>query len=116
METKETLQTKVGELESQISNLASELEREKRVLRDVNKPTMSENVYELLIETIRNTVQDISFSEGDFDYEMSMEYDNKVELNYLNFNEHDGISDDIIQSIDNEFRVIENEENPTDND
>ena len=45
-----------------------------------------------------------------------MEYDNKVELNYLNFNEQESMFDDIIQSIDNEFRVIENEENPTDND
>ena len=116
MKTKEQLQELVSGLGVEIQSLQNELSTAEKSLRDVNKPTMTENVYELLQDTIRGAIDNISFSESDFEYEMSMEYDNKVELNYLNFNEQESMFDDIIQSIDNEFRVIENEENPTDND
>ena len=110
MKTQETLEAQVSGLEGKIQELNNELSTAQKSLRDVNKPTMSENVYSLLEDTIRDAVSDISFSENDFDYEMSMEYDNKVELNYLTFNERDSMVDDIIRCIDKEFRVIENEE------
>lgn len=110
MKTQETLEAQVSGLEGKIQELNNELSTAQKSLRDVNKPTMTENVYSLLEDTIRDAVSNISFSENDFDYEMSMEYDNKVELSYLTFNEMDSMVDDIIRHIDNEFRVIENEE------
>jgi len=117
MKTKEELQELVSSLAVEIQSLQNELSTAKKSLRDINKPTMTENVYELLKDTIRDAVMDISFSEGDFDYDMTIGYDNRVELDCLTFNEHDAVADDIIRCIDNEFRVIENEENPTtDND
>ena len=117
MKTKEELQELVSSLAVEIQSLQNELSTAQKSLRDINKPTMTENVYELLKDTIRDAVMDISFSEGDFDYDMTIGYDNRVELDCLTFNEHDAVADDIIRCIDNEFRVIENEENPTtDND
>ena len=117
MKTKETLEAQVSGLEGKIQELNNELSTAQHELGVIGKPTMTENVYELLQDTIRGAIDNISFSESDFEYEMSMEYDNKVELNYLNFNEQESMFDDIIRCIDNEFRVIENEDNPTmDND
>ena len=110
MKTKETLEAQVSGLEGKIQELNNELSTAKHELGVIGKPTMTENVYELLQDTIRGAIDNISFSESDFEYEMSMEYDNKVELNYLNFNEQESMFDDIIQCIDNDFRVIENEE------
>jgi CTP:phosphocholine cytidylyltransferase-like protein len=113
MKSKETLEAQVSGLETKIQELTNELSTAQYDLRVIGKPTMTENVYQLLIGTIRDAVMGISFSEGDFDYDLTMQYDNRVELECLSFNEHDAMSDDIIRCIDNEFRVIENEENPT---
>ena len=110
METKEMLEVTIKGLQEKVDEITKELQLKKAVLEDVGKPTMTENVYSLLQDTIREAIDNISFSEQDFEYEMSIEYDNKIELNYLNFNEQDGIFDDIIKCIDNQFRVIENEE------
>jgi len=112
METKEMLEATINGLQERVDEITRELQLKKAILEDVGKPTMTENVYSLLQDTIRDAVSDISFSENDFDYEMSMEYDNKVELNYLNFNERDSMVDDIIRCIDKEFRVIENDDLP----
>ena len=100
METKEMLEVTIKGLQEKVDEVTKDLQVKQAELVGINKPTMSENVYSLLEDTIREAVSNISFSENDFDYEMSMEYDNKVELSYLNF----------IRCIDKEFRVIENEE------
>jgi len=110
MKSKETLEAQINGLEAKLQELNNELSTAQHELGVIGKPTMTENVYELLQDTIRGAIDNISFSESDFEYEMSMEYDNKVELNYLNFNEQESMFDDIIQCIDNDFRVIENEE------
>ena len=112
METKEMLEATINGLQERVDEITKELQLKKAVLEDVSKPTMTENVYSLLEDTIRGAIDNISFSESDFEYEMSMEYDNKIELNYLNFNEQDSMVDDIIRCIDKEFRVIENDDLP----
>ena len=104
------LQTKIKELQSEISNLTCELQREEKALEVVNKPTMSENVYSLLQDSIRNVIDDTEFSSDDFDVELRMGYDNTVQIENLIFNSQDSMVDDIIRCIDKEFRVIENEE------
>ena len=104
------LQTKIKELQSEISNLTCELRREEKALEVVNKPTMSENVYSLLQDSIRNVIDDTEFSSDDFDVELRMGYDNTVQIENLIFNSQDSMVDDIIRCIDKEFRVIENEE------
>ena len=104
------LQTKIKELQSEISNLTCELQREEKALEVVNKPTMSENVYSLLQDSIRNVIDDTEFSSDDFDVELRMDYENTVQIENLIFNSQEDMVDNIIRCIDKEFRVIENEE------
>ena len=113
MKTKEKLEEEVSGLAVEIQSLQNELSNTQKLLRDLDKPTISENVYELLQDTIREAVDSLCFSEDDFEVELSMDYDNKVEINSLNFENHECIYDDIIRNIDKDFRVIENKENPT---
>tara|TARA_R100001086_G_C11835067_1_gene257591 strand:+ start:300 stop:671 length:372 start_codon:yes stop_codon:yes gene_type:complete len=110
METKEQLQTKIETLESQINNLTHSLNREKKVLEDINKPVLSRKIYDLISDAVKNALYDVSFSEQDFDYELSMEYDNRVEISHMSFNEHDSLIDDVIRHIDNMFKVEEEED------
>ena len=118
MKTKETLQAEVSSLEVQIEGLntkVQELENElsttKHEISVINKPTMTENVYELLQDTIREAVDNFEFDSDNFDWEPTW-HGREVELDYLQFQDQDSMSDDIIRNIDNEFRVIENEELP----
>jgi len=115
MKTKETLEAQVNGLEGKIQELTNELSTARHELGVIGKPTMTENVYELLQDTIREAIDNISFSQEDFDWEPTW-HGKEVELDYLQFNEQDSMYDDIIRWIDKEFRVIENKENPTTDD
>jgi len=114
MKSKETLEAQVNGLETKIQELTNELSTARHELGVIGKPTMTENVYELLKDTLQNAVDDIEFSVDNFDIEISIGYDNRVELDSIHLNSREDMLDDIIRYIDNEFRVIENEENPTD--
>jgi hypothetical protein len=111
METKEQLQAKVETLQSQISNLTSELQREQKVLENVNKPVMSKDMYSLLEDVIRNFTDNLTFSDDDFDWEPEF-YGKEVQLSYIQFQGQCDMHDDIMRYIDGEFRVIDSEELP----
>tara|TARA_R100000664_G_C2753660_1_gene141093 strand:+ start:1120 stop:1500 length:381 start_codon:yes stop_codon:yes gene_type:complete len=111
METKEQLQAKVETLQSQISNLTSELQREQKVLENVNKPVMSEDMYSLLDDVLRDFTDNLTFSEDDFDWEPEF-YGKEIQLGCIQFLNQCSMHDDIMRYIDGEFRVIENEELP----
>jgi hypothetical protein len=112
MKSKEALEAQVSGLESKIQELTNELSTARHDLGVIGKPTMTENVYELLKDTIRNAVGDFEFASDNFDWEPTW-HGREVDLDYLQFNEQESMSDDIIRYIDREFRMIENEENPT---
>ena len=117
METKEMLEVTIKGLQEKVDEITKDLQVKQAELEGINKPTMTENVYELLQDTIREAIDNTEFSQDDFDYELSMDYDRRVELDRMDFNCHGDLCDDIIRHIDKDFRVIENEENPTtDND
>jgi hypothetical protein len=116
MKSKETLEAQINGLEAKLQELNNELSTAQHELGVIGKPTMSENIYELLQDTIREAIDNTEFSQDDFDYELSMDYDRRVDLDRLNFQSQGELCDDIIRHIDKDFRVIENEENPTDDD
>tara|TARA_R110002096_G_scaffold66229_2_gene161189 strand:+ start:388 stop:741 length:354 start_codon:yes stop_codon:yes gene_type:complete len=116
METKEMLEATIKGLQEKVNEITKDLQVKQAELEGINKPTMSENTYELLQDTIRESVDSLCFSSDDFEVELHMDYDNRVEINSLNFENHECIYDDIIRYIDKQFRVIENEDNPTTDD
>ena len=112
MKTKETLEAQVNGLEGKIQELTNELSTARHELGVIGKPTMTENVYELLQDTIREAVDNFDFNSDNFDWEPTW-HGREVDLEYLQFNEQECMSDDIMRCVDKEFRVIENEDNPT---
>tara|TARA_A100001391_G_scaffold38037_2_gene20980 strand:- start:72 stop:443 length:372 start_codon:yes stop_codon:yes gene_type:complete len=106
-QTKEQLQAKIEALQTQLNNLTHEIQREQKALEDLNKPVLTSKAYDTIVDTIRNAIYDVRFSEDDFEVELSMGYDNKVEIENLEFNSSDSLADDVIRHIDNQFRVEE---------
>jgi len=110
METKEQLQANIDALELSINNLTQELQREKKLFENINKPVISYKNYELIKDSIKDALYDVRFSEDDFDIELSMDYDNTVAIDRLSFNQHDSLIDDVLRHIDNVFNVEEEKE------
>tara|TARA_R110001592_G_scaffold5760_2_gene31414 strand:- start:427 stop:777 length:351 start_codon:yes stop_codon:yes gene_type:complete len=113
MENKEYLQEKINDIETQIQELNNQLSTTQHELKVIGKPIINKNIYELLQDSIRSGIDDIEFGSDDFDIELIMNYDNTVQIDNLIFNSQEDMYNDIISRIDKQFRVIENEENPT---
>jgi len=112
--TAETLEGIIDNLQSQVSELNAEINKKERTLQDINKPTINQKQLDTINEAVSNYTDNVEFSENDFDVELSMNYDNKVEINNLSFNSEGDMFDDIMRYVEKEFRVIQEEENSTD--
>ena len=113
METKEQLQAKVETLQSQISNLTSELQREQKVLENVNKPKLTQDVYDSLHDAINEAVdcaiQDIDLYNCDFEFELS---GNEISVYRMDYNNSGETGEEVADKVMRMFGVIESEELP----
>ena len=106
-ETKEMLEATVKGLQDKVNQLNMDLKSKQKELEDVNKPPMSNDTYASLEDIIGNAVGDYEFECGEFDYEFNLGYDNKIELSDLTFNDHYNLAETVMRSIDNHFKVEE---------
>ena len=60
---------------------------------------------------VDNAIGDYDFECGEFDYEFNINYDNKIELDNLSFNDHYNLAEAVMKAIDNHFKVEEDETN-----
>ena len=113
-QTPETLEGIISDLQTQVGNLTLEINKRERTLRDINKPTITQKQLDIINEAVSNYTDNVEFSENDFEVELSMNYDNKVELNNLSFQSAGDMFDDIIRYIEKEFRIVEENEESED--
>jgi len=104
-ETKEMLEATVKGLQDKIGSLNMDLKSKQQDLEDVNKPELSNDTYAELEDVVGNAVQDYEFECGEFEYEFNLEYDNKIELSDLTFNDHYNLAEAIMKRITNHFKV-----------
>jgi len=104
--TAETLEGIINNLQNQVGELNTEINKKEKTLQDINKPTITQKQLDAINEAVSNYTDNVEFSENDFDVELSMEYDNKVELNSLSFNSEGDMFDDIMRYVEKEFRIV----------
>lgn len=109
-QTPEILEGIINNLQSQVSELNAEIHNKERTLKDINKPILTQKQLDTINEAVSNYTDNVEFSENDFDVELSMQYDNKVEVNSLCFSSAGDMFDDIIRYIEKEFRIVEKNE------
>jgi len=110
-ETKELLEATVKGLQDKVNQLNMDLKSKQKELENVNKPSMPNDTYAELEDIISNTIGDYGFECGEFDYEFSVSYDNKIELDNLTFNDHYNLAEAVMKAICNHFKIEENEIN-----
>ena len=109
-ETKEMLEATCKGLQDKIGQLNMDLKAKQQELEDVNKPVLSNDTYALLEQIVGDAIGNYDFECGEFDYEFHLDYDNKIELNDLSFNDGYNLAEAIMKRIDNHFKLEEDEQ------
>ena len=77
-------------------------------LEDADKPKLTEKQFQLIQTAIENGVHDFSFDEADsYEYEMAMEYDNKIYLSHINFEAQSELAEQIYEGVEKLFGITE---------
>ena len=104
-ENKEMLEATVKGLQDKVNQLNMDLKSKQKELEDYNKPLLLNETYAALEDVIGNTLGDYEFDCGEFDYEININYDNKIELSDLSFNDHYNLAEAVMKAIDNHFKI-----------
>ena len=113
-DSKEMLEATVKGLQEKVDSLTKDLATKKGQLEDINKPKMSKSTYEEIEDSIFNNMESAldRLSESDYDLELEL---SGLELcvYQLNFHDTNSISEYIMDSINDKFNVVEDEEETT---
>ena len=112
--SKEMLEATVKGLQEKVDSLTKDLATKKSELEDINKPKISKSVYEEVEDCVFNNMMDAlgRLSESDYDLELEL---SGLELSVYQIDFHDtnSISEYIMDSINDKFNVVEDEEETT---
>ena len=104
--------------EDQVKDLQHDLKTAEQRLKDVDKPKLTRKQFDELHKVIENSVENFDFNNTEnYNAEMSMEYDNKVYLDCIEFEKHADLYDQIIRDVEDLFGVADesddDEESPS---
>ena len=113
---KEELNREIGKLkvsleahQEQVKDLEHDLKVATQRLEDCDKPKLTKKQFELIHEAVESAIRDYNGlnDESCYDYEMSMEYDNKVYLSHIEFQDGDDLAGEVIQNIEKLFGIAD---------
>ena len=104
----EKLKVSLEAHEEQVKDLNHDLAIATQRLEDCDKPKLTTKQFDKLHKVIENSVENFDFNQADnYNVEMSMEYDNKVELSYIEFECVADLYEQIIQDVEQLFGVAD---------
>ena len=113
-DSKEMLEATVKGLQEKVDGLTKDLATKKDQLADINKPKISQSVYEIVEDCIFSIMESAlnGLSEKDYDIELEL---SGMELSVYSVDFHDtnGISEYIMEIVNDKFNVVEDEEEET---
>ena len=101
------LEVNVNDLHAQVDMINSDISTKKQALEDLNKPSLTQKQYDLINNGLDSFVSDLRFSEEDFDIELTMGYDNKVEIDHITLNSYNDMLEDMMRYIRKEFKIVQ---------
>ena len=109
-ESKELLEATIKGLEEKLNQLNTDLRSKERELTDVNKPEMTDIMFDNITELVEEAVEGVNIEEDDLEKSMEFDYDNKVILNDISLRNADVFSDKIMSEIDGYYKIIATED------
>ena len=116
--TKEELQRKVDELTQSFDTLNKNTETLKQdlfaaqdALKVADRPKITRYQMEEIQDAICTIVNNVDFTDcNNYDMDFEIDYDNRIAVSSMEFNNYDEIADDISSEIEGLFNVIETED------
>ena len=108
-ESKELLEATIKGLEEKLDSLNADLRSKQRELADVNKPEMTDVMFDKLTELVEEGVCEVMINEDDLEYSMEFDYDNKVCLNDISLQNSDTFADKVMCAIDEHYKIVTKE-------
>ena len=113
--TKEELNREIEKLkvsleahEEQVKDLSHDLKTAEQRLEDVDKPKLTNKQFDALHRVIETSVENFDFNQTDiYNVEMGIESDNKVYLEYIEFEGHADLYEQIIHDVESLFGVTD---------
>ena len=104
----EKLKVSLEAHEEQVKDLNHDLAIATQRLEDCDKPKLTSKQFDALHRVIETSVENFDFNQADnYNVEMSMDYDNKVELSHIEFECHSDLYEQIIQDVERLFGVAD---------
>ncbi len=115
MTTTEELQLKITALSLQVEKhetdqkaLATELAQAKLDLKEVNKPTITQEHYNILCDNIADKIGEFDFDDADnFDIDFCIDYDSRIAVESMSFQNTDEIQRLVEEAVEQTFKTIE---------
>ena len=102
------LQLALESHEEQVKDIQHDLKTAEQRLKDVDKPKLTRKQFDDLHRVIENSVENFDFNNTEnYNAEMGMESDNKVYLDYIEFESHADLYEQIIHDVEDLFGVTD---------
>jgi len=104
----EKLKVSLEAHEEQVKDLSHDLKIATQRLEDCDKPKLTSKQFAELHRVIETTVENFNFNEADsYNVELTIDYDNKVELSHIEFESHADLYEQIIHDVEDLFGIAE---------
>ena len=104
----EKLKVSLEAHEEQVKDLNHDLAIATQRLEDCDKPKLTNKQFAKLHTVIETSVENFDFNQADnYNVEMCMEYDNKVELSHIEFECHTDLYEQIIRDVETLFGIAD---------
>ena len=111
----EKLKVSLEAHQDQVRDLEHDLKVATQRLEDCDKPKLTEKQFQAIESAIDNGVRNFRFDDADsYEYEMAMEYDNKVYLSHINFEQIDDLVDEIYRAVEKCFGITDESDDTQD--
>ena len=111
---KELLEATVKGLQDKLELLQTELNVKTLELNNINKPKLNQSTMDIIYDCVNDGIHEFDFSDTDnYDFEPELDYDRRVSIQSIEFNNIDYVMEPIIKLIEKAFNIIddENEDN-----
>jgi len=120
--TKEDLNIEIEKLkvsleahEEQVKDLSHDLKVATQRLEDCDKPKLTTKQFELIEDAVESAISNYNFDDyNQYEYEMSMEYDNRVELSYIEFRNASDLATEVYENVEKLFGVADESDDEVD--
>jgi len=104
----EKLKVSLEAHEDQVKDLQHDLKTATQRLEDADKPKLTNKQFDALHRVIENSVENFDFNQTDnYNVEMGIESDNKVYLEYIEFECHADLYEQITRDVESLFGVAD---------